>query len=181
MKFLLFSLAILSFTFCTAQHESHQPAASDTAKKSIPKEVHAQVGDAHLSIHYTSPAVRGRVIWGGLVPYEHVWVTGAHMATTWETDHSLKINEKPVPAGKYAIFTLPGKEKWTVIINKKWKQHLADEYDAKEDVVRIEVIPQSLQAHQERLTYSITKISDKEGTLSIAWEKLKITVPFQVK
>ncbi|MBS1490405.1 MAG: DUF2911 domain-containing protein [Bacteroidetes bacterium] len=181
MRFLLFSLAIFSITFCIAQHEQHHPAASDTAKKSIPKEVHAQVGNAHLSIHYTSPAVRGRVIWGGLVPYEHVWVTGAHMATAWETDHNLAINGKPVPAGKYAIFTIPDKEKWTVIINKKWKQHLADEYDAKEDVVRIEVIPQSLQAHQERLSYSITKNSDQEGTLSIVWEKLKITVPFQVK
>lgn len=169
-------------SICLGQHEhKNANASADTLKKSIPKEVHEQIGDAHLMIKYHSPAVRGRAIWGGLVQYGEVWVTGAHSATAWEFNKDLMLNGKVIPAGKYAIFTIPGKEKWIVIINKKWEQHLADDYDAKDDVARIEVVPQNLTSIQERLLYSITKISDKSGQLSISWEKIKVTVPFQVK
>ena len=134
-----------------------------------------------MMIKYHAPAVRGRMIWGGLVPYGEVWVTGAHSATSWEFDKDIVINDKTIPAGKYAIFTIPNKEKWTVIINKKWEQHLADKYDAKDDVVRMEVAPQVVTANQERLSYAITSESNKSGQLSIGWEKIKVTVPFQIK
>ncbi|MFX7732024.1 DUF2911 domain-containing protein, partial [Acinetobacter baumannii] len=72
---------------------------------------------------------------------DEVWVTGAHEATTFEIGKSFIVGGKEIPAGKYAIFTIPGKNEWTVIINKQWKQHLATEYDEKEDVVRIKVKP----------------------------------------
>ncbi|MBC8923868.1 DUF2911 domain-containing protein, partial [Escherichia coli] len=77
---------------------------------------------------YHSPGVRKRIIWGGLVPYDEVWVTGAHDATTVEMPKAFVVNGKTIPAGKYAIFTIPGKNAWTVIINKQWQQHLATEY-----------------------------------------------------
>src|SRR5258706_6758839 len=148
MKVLFVLVAVFLFVEVSAQHD-HQSTPSDTLKKSIPQAAHIEIGDAHLMIHYYAPAVRGRVIWGGLVPYGEVWVTGAHKATAWESTNGIEINKTVIPAGKYAIFTIPGKEKWTFIINKKWDQHLADEYDVKDDVLRMEVTPQTLSDIQE--------------------------------
>ncbi len=174
--FLLFFNVLAS-----AQHEhAPTPLPADTLKKSIPKEVHAQFGQAHHMLHYYAPAVRGRAIWGGLVPYDEVWVTGAHRATTWEFDKAMQINGKTIPAGKYAFFTIPGKKQWTLIINAKWDQHLADEYSQQEDVLRIEVKPQIVKKHQERLTYYLIPAKQNKASLVMRWEKMAITVPFVV-
>lgn len=177
---ILFVIFSIASTFAFAQHEQAK-APSDTTKKSIPKEVHVQIGEAHMMIHYHAPAVRGRVIWNGLVPYGEVWVTGAHSATMWEFNKDIVIDGKLIPQGKYAIFTIPGKNKWTFILNKNWNQHLADDYDAKDDVVRLEVTPVFREVVQERLKYAITPKSDAEGRLTITWEKVKIEIPFQIK
>ncbi|MHC2991549.1 hypothetical protein OB13_08120, partial [Pontibacter sp. HJ8] len=131
-----------------AQHTTHAPempveglviqaqAAPDTMKGSLKAEAHGQVGNAHILINYHSPAVRGRVIWGGLVAYNQVWVTGAHSATTLSTDTDITLGGKQLPAGKYALFTIPGQDEWTIIINRNWEQHLADDYSEDEDVLR---------------------------------------------
>lgn len=175
------ALATVLVGHASAQHDHPKATAADTTKKSIAKEVHAEIGDAHMMIFYSSPAVRDRVIWGGLVPYGEVWVTGAHKATTWEFTNNIEINKTIIPAGKYAVFTIPGKEKWTFILNKKWDQHLADEYDAKEDMVRVEVAPQVMALVQERLLYAITEEEDRKGSLVISWEKIRISIPFLVR
>lgn len=177
---IVFGLIALPLQAQTANH-NHTPAKADTLnKKSIPQEEHAQIGDTHITILYTAPAVRSRVIWGGLVTYGEVWVTGAHHATSIEVDRDFTINSKKIPAGKYAIFTIPGKEKWTFILNKNWKQHLADDYTETEDVLRIEVTPRALLSVQERLNYSIIELSETEAILSISWEKIKINVPLKL-
>ncbi len=93
-------------------HEHHQPEKapteqSDNSKKSIPQEAHGNVGDTHITIKYHSPAVRERVIWGGLVPYGEVWVTGAHSATNIEFSKAIQVEETTIPKGKYAFFTIP--------------------------------------------------------------------------
>jgi hypothetical protein len=166
-----------------AHHPQSTPpkVTSDTLKKSISKEEHEFIGQAHLTLLYHAPSVRGRTIWGGLVPFEEVWVTGAHSATSLECDRDFVINGKTIAAGKYALFTIPGKEKWQVIINKKWDQHLADEYDPAEDIVRMEVIPEILASHQERLKYTIVPRSEKRGSILIRWEKIRITVPIEIR
>ncbi|MCW5912739.1 MAG: DUF2911 domain-containing protein [Cyclobacteriaceae bacterium] len=162
-------------------NHNHAPVKADTLnKKSIPLEEHAQIGDTHITILYTAPAVRGRVIWGGLVPYDEVWVTGAHRATSFEIDRELTIDSKKIPAGKYAVFTIPGKEKWIFILNRRWDQHLTDEYNQAEDVLRLEVAPRILPSVQERLNYTITELSDKEAILSISWEKVKVNVSLKL-
>jgi hypothetical protein len=175
-------LLLFLFNICNivyAQHE-HKTQTADSTKKSIPAEVHAQIGNAHVMMHYYSPAVRNRTIWGGLVTYEEVWVTGAHRATNIETDHALVFGNAVLPPGKYAVFTIPGKKSWQFIINKKWDQHLADEYDAKEDVLRLTVKPKK-DKHFERLTYAIREVNAQKGILTMNWEKLKIEVPFFVR
>jgi hypothetical protein len=154
---------------------------TDTIKKSIPKEEHALIGTAHITIKYHAPAVRGRMIWGGLVPMGEVWVTGAHRATSFEINKNFTVADKEMTSGKYALFTIPGQEKWTIILNRNWDQHLTDEYDQKEDEIRLEVTPEQLQSVQERLKYTIVTEDETKGAVVIRWEKLKISMPFRIK
>jgi hypothetical protein len=101
----------------------------------------ATIGGTTVHIEYSSPGVKERIVWGGLVAYDKVWVTGAHKATSVHFSKGVEINGRKIPAGKYAFFTIPGKEKWIVILNTRFDQHLADEYNEKEDVLRLEVSP----------------------------------------
>lgn len=140
----------------------------------------AMVGDAHIHIDYSSPRVRNRIVYGGLVALDEVWVSGAHNATWLETNKPLRIAGNELPAGKYAFFTIPGEEQWTVIFNRNWDQHGKDEYKQSEDVFRFTVEPETLQEPKEELTYEVNKLSDSQGTISLAWEKKKISFPFEI-
>lgn len=191
MKYTCIFVAIASLTWIACQsqkentpheHNTEEPIAeaADTVKKSIPKEEHAQIGKTHFKIKYHAPGVRGRTIWGGLVPYNEVWVTGAHSATILEIDRDVTINGTSLPAGKYSFFTIPRQDKWTIIINKNWDQHLADEYDLNEDVVRVDVTPEILPVAQERLKYSVINAGNSEASIIVAWEKVKISLPVKL-
>ena len=167
-------------------HEHHQPEAatstvdqSDNSKKSIPQEAHGNVGDAHVSVYYHSPAVRSRVIWGGLVPFDEVWVAGAHSATSIEFSKAIEIEGTTIPKGKYAFFTIPGQERWTLILNKNWEQHLSDDYDQAEDIIRIEVTPETEMPLSERLTYTIEDKREGSGAIRMSWEELSVSLPFK--
>jgi hypothetical protein len=153
----------------------------DSLKGSLKAYVKGRIGTADFKITYHSPAVRGRIVWGGLVPFDKVWVTGAHMATTIESSVDFTIGDKSIVAGKYGFFTIPGKDKWVVIINTNWQQHLTDEYDSKEDIARIEVVPIELQQHQERLQYEFVNQSDTQTTIYLSWDKLQLQIPVTVK
>lgn len=191
MKKLIYTLALaLLIASCQNKksghdgHEHHQPEAAsatqpDNSKKSIPQEAHGNVGDAHISVYYHSPAVRDRVIWGGLVPYGEVWVTGAHSATSVEFSKAIEIEGTTISKGKYAFFTIPGQERWTLILNKNWEQHLADDYDQAEDVIRIEVTPETGMPLAERLTYTIEDKREGSGAIRMSWEKLSVSLPFK--
>lgn len=150
---------------------------SDTSKRSIKsREVAIFKGDS-VKITYYSPGVRNRVIWGSLVPYDKVWVTGAHDATSLEIPKPILVGNKEIPAGKYAIFTIPGNKEWTLIINRNWQQHLTSAYDQKEDMLRIKIKPKKVK-HLERLQYFIERVRDNKGRISVAWERLKVEFPF---
>lgn len=191
MKKLIYTLALaLLIASCQNKksghdgHEHHQPEAAsatqpDNSKKSIPQEAHGNVGDAHISVYYHSPAVRDRVIWGGLVPYGEVWVTGAHSATSVEFSKAIEIEGTTISKGKYAFFTIPKQERWTLILNKNWEQHLADDYDQAEDVIRIEVTPETGMPLAERLTYTIEDKREGSGAIRMSWEKLSFSLPFK--
>ncbi len=150
---------------------------SDTLKGSLKAKAMGTIGNVGVTISYYSPAVRGRVVWGGLVPYDNVWVTGAHRATNIEFNHDVVIGGVNIIAGKYGLFTIPGKEEWTIIINKNWDQHLADNYDQKDDVVRVKVKPETEETNQERLRYVIEPEGDNRGEIVIYWEKMEISLP----
>lgn len=180
---LIISISLLSLSVQGQKTEEicYNPnMVKDTSKKSIKSMAVALIDGDSTKIVYHSPGVRKRIIWGGLVPFDEVWVTGAHDASTLEINTSIIVGSKEIPKGKYAIFTIPGKNEWTIIINKQWKQHLASEYDEKEDVVRLKVKPKE-NAHTERLQYFIDYPGNGNGKISIAWEKLKIEFPFSIK
>jgi hypothetical protein len=157
------------------------PSASETGPKSIPSETSKSVGNTMLKINYTAPAVRGRAIWGALVPYDKVWVTGAHNATAMEVGKDFRMGGKTIPAGKYGLFTIPGREQWTIIVNKKWNQHQADQYTESEDVVRLKVKPQATAENVERLKYEINQKGDRTADITMSWEKLRIGFPIEIQ
>lgn len=165
------------------QHGEHEsPAANpDTIKGSPHRSAMANIGPVHVHVEYNSPGVRKRVIWGGLVPMGEVWVTGAHNATSVHFYEEVKIAGKVVPKGKYAFFTIPDTSAWTLILNRNWDQHLADEYDAKDDVLRLQVVPDTLTTLQERLLYNVVADNEKQGKLEMQWEKLKVSLPIELK
>lgn len=154
--------------------------APDTLKGSLQAVATGKIGNAEITISYYSPAVRGRTIWGGLVAYDNVWVTGAHKATNIKFDKDIKIGDTVVAAGTYAFFTIPGKEEWTIILNKNWNQHLADEYSQADDILRFNVVPEIDENQQERLRYVIERESDTVGEIVMYWEKIEIALPFEV-
>lgn len=168
-----------------SEHENH---VITSEKEEAPKKkvlsphtsAMAMIGDAHIHIDYSSPGVRGRIIFGGLVGYDDVWQTGAHKATWIETNKDLTIDGQLLPAGKYGIFTIPSKGEWTVILNKNWDQHGKDEYDEKDDVIRFKVTPSISENITEHLEYKVNKASETEGTISLAWEKVMISFPFKI-
>lgn len=180
LSFFLVFFMSMSAAFAQQEEVCYNPnGITDTTKKSIKSMAVGVVSGDTVKITYHSPGVRKRVIWGGLVPYGEVWVTGAHDATTVTFAHPVAINGITVPAGKYAFFTIPGKKEWTLILNKHWKQHLASEYDEKDDIVRVNVKPKK-NTHTERLQYFIEPVKDKSGKLVMAWEKIKVELPFTV-
>jgi predicted Rdx family selenoprotein len=152
---------------------------ADSSKKSVKWRAAAAWGKDSVAITWHAPAVRGRTIWGGLVPYGEVWVTGAHMATNMELPFAVTVGDVKLKKGKYALFTIPGKEQWTLVINRNWEQHLTDEYDAKDDVVRIRVTPQTSCGHAERLQWGFAPAGDKEAQLYVRWEQVQVSVPVQ--
>ena len=141
------------------------PASSTTQK----------LKKAEVTINYGSPSVKGREIWGKLVPYDQVWRTGANEATTFEVNKDVKVQGKVLKAGKYALFTIPGEKEWTIVFNKTAKQWGAYKYDQKEDALRVKAKPKKAAAFSEKMTFAISK----KGVVSLNWENLQ--VDFKVK
>jgi hypothetical protein len=169
------NMTVSSNNYCDSVNNGF--ITEDTLKGSPHRTVMATVNGTHVHIEYSAPGVKGRMVWGGLVAYDKVWVTGAHKATSVQFSKDVMINGKKIPAGQYAFFTIPGKEKWTAILNTRYDQHLADDYNEKEDVIRVEIKPEEHSLTQ-RLTYTVDKIDDKSGGIVVQWEKILIKLPF---
>ena len=136
-----------------------------------------EIGIGKVTVAYHRPAVKGRTIWGDLVPLGKVWRLGANDATTLELSHDAKINGVAVPAGKYALFAIPNENEWTLIVNKKHKQWGAYFYKPEEDLVRFTVKPEPAEM-QEWFDITLMPISDRALRADIRWEKLR--VPFTI-
>jgi len=162
-------------------HASDQVETNSSTKPLSPRKMAmANVGDAHIHIDYSSPGKRGRQIWNGLVAFDQVWVTGAHRATSIEFSQDVIINDEEMSKGKYAFFTIPGENQWTIILNENFDQHLADDYDSKLDIIRVKVLPEVISTSVESLTYEVIALDDFNGEVTMMWDQLKITLPFKI-
>ncbi len=149
-------------------------------RASAEKGVYQKVGYTKVEARWNSPSVKGRKIWGELVLYNELWRAGANAATTIEFSTAVSIDNKKVPAGKYALFVIPNPHhKWTMILNKDHEQWGAYNYDASKDVVRLDVVPRKRTNIAEDLTVSIEQHSFIHGSLTLSWEFLDLTIPFE--
>lgn len=163
-KIYLLFIALLTVTFVNAQDKPASPAAIAIGK----------INGANITINYSSPSVKGRKIWGELVPFNKVWRAGANEATTFETDKDLIIEGSKLPAGKYSFFVIPNEKECVIIFNKEAKQWGAYKYNEKEDQLRVTVKQQIADSSTERLVYTINT-----NNIVLSWEKWNI--PFSVK
>jgi len=144
--------------------------AQDKKPLSTAETATGKIGNATVTIAYSSPSVREREIWGALVPYGKVWRAGANAATTFQTDKSLTIEGKELPAGKYSVFVIPEKDNATVIFNKDLEQRGTENYSEGKDQLRVKVKTSSI-AKSEKLTYVI----NPKG-FALNWDKISIPV-----
>ncbi len=161
-KLFIFSVMALFATTLMAQEKkaAASPAATATGK----------IGAATVTINYAQPAVKGREIFGALVPFGEVWRTGANGATSFEVDKDVKIEGKVLKAGKYGFFTIPAKDgEWTIIFNSDSKQWGSYDYSAKKDALRVKVKSSKTDAVTERMTFDV-----KASEVVLSWEKTKV-------
>lgn len=140
---------------------------------------HATIDGAHIAINYGRPSKRGRVIFGGLVPWNEVWRTGADLATHLTTDHDLVVGGTRVPAGTYTLYTVPAPTAWQLIVNRQTGQFGVD-YDRSGDLARVPMESRTVEPFLERLTITVDSIGPAQGTIRVAWDNRVADVPFTV-
>lgn len=158
----------------------NQGLTEDTFVGSARREVSGTIGGSTVRVNYGSPGKRGRVLWNGLVSYDQIWVSGSHWATAVTFDQAVEVAGKEIPAGMYGFFTIPGRETWTLIVNERFDQHLADDYQEAEDVVRVTAVPVELEEVVERLTYEVVETGENQGEIRMAWDQIQVAMPFSV-
>lgn len=136
------------------------------------------IGLTDMTITYSRPGIKGRSVWGTLVPYGKVWRTGANEATTIAFTDDVEINGQKLPAGTYSLHTIPGPDQWTIIFNKVANQWGSFNYDEKQDALRVTAKPEKSPFH-EWLTFEVPELSSDTAKVEIAWGDL--AVPFTVK
>jgi len=136
------------------------------------------VGLTDVTIAYSRPGVKGRTIWGELVPYGEPWRSGANEATTVTFSEDVKVGGKLLPAATYSFFTIPSKDTWQVVFNKEKDLWGAYAYKPEQDVVRFDVVPLPSN-HTEWLEYSVENLKNNSADLVLKWEKVKIA--FQIE
>lgn len=169
-KTLLFLTIVSSSPLGLTAQELKMPQAS-TAQT-----ITQAFGLGSITINYSRPNTKGRKIFGGLEPYGSVWRTGANSATTITTTEAIQLEGKDLPAGTYGIFTIPGANEWTVIINKGAKQWGAYEYKAEEDLFRIAIKPIKLKDKIETFSIQVADVYPTKAKLQLMWENTAINI-----
>ena len=190
------------FVLCFAVSASAQVVTPRPSQKAS---VMQRIGATDVTITYSRPGVKGRKIWGDplpeqassvkgeatldnqntrpkeavIVPYGHVWRTGANDATTFVVNDDVLINGQKLAAGSYSLHTIPGKDEWTIVFNGTANQWGSFGYDAAKDLLRVKAKPMTVSENQEWLAFTFDPVSDDSAQVNIRWEK--ISVPFTVK
>ena len=146
---------------CAQENKDNRP--------SPPRKATGKAGAATVSIDYGSPAMKGRKVFGDLVPYGKVWRAGANEATVFEVDADVKIEGQSLPKGKYGFFTIPGESEWTLIFSKNANQWGSYRYKQEEDALRVKVKPSATSGAVENLTYTV-----ENGRVTLTWENTSV-------
>jgi hypothetical protein len=178
-------------------------AQVETPRPSQKASVMQRIGVTDITITYSRPGVKGRKIWGDplpeqtakgaatldnqnerpkgapIVPWGHMWRTGANEATQFVVTDDVLINGQKLPAGSYSLHTIPTKDEWTIIFNGAANQWGSFNYDPAKDTLRVKAKPQVLAENQEWLAFTIDPVGDDTAQVNLRWEK--VSVPFTVK
>lgn len=176
----LYRRAALAAAFAGAAALS--PANAQTLETPAPSpkaRVEQRVGITDFSVDYSSPGVKGRKIFGGLVPYDQMWRTGANAATKLAASRDFTFGTVAVPKGTYTLMTIPGASSWVVVLNKNLEVNTPQGYDTKDEVARITVAPQSAPA-RERLTFVFSNTTDASVSLDLEWDTVRVSIPIKV-
>ena len=164
-------LVFLATTAVFAQQQIRTPRPSPKAS------MMQAVGVTDITINYNRPGVKGRQIWGALVPYDKVWRTGANEATTIEFSDEVLINGQKLAKGLYSLHTIPGREEWTIIFNKVAEQWGSYSYDEANDALRVKARPEKAE-FREWMGFEIAEMTTDTAKVALRWENL--AVPFTV-
>lgn len=177
MKNLNYLFTLLLFVSFGLEAQIKIPDAS-------PKAIITQgVGLGEVTVKYSRPSAKGRQIFGNLVPYDKVWRTGANQITNITLSEDMKINNTPMDAGTYGLFTIPGRQSWKIILNRNSEQWGAYEYDPIMDALSFEVQPINLDQSENHMSISFDKFTPNSAYLVISWERtaVKFKIEHDVK
>ena len=167
-KSILFVLLLVGSMSSAFAQQIQMPQASPSAK------IAQQVGLSNVTVDYSRPSTKGRKIFGELVPFGEVWRTGANGATLLTFSTDVIISGKNVPAGQYALYAIPNKSEWTMILSKNTKLWGAIGYDESDDLLRFNVSPNKLSRKYETMEITFADMTDTGANLSIKWETTRV-------
>lgn len=172
-RVLLFGLLLSTTLLTEAQLKTPAPSPAQTLRQDF--------GLGNIEISYSRPGVRGRKIFGDVVPYGQVWRTGANNATTIAFTDEVIIGGKKLAPGKYGLLTIPGSKEWVVIISKQTNVTSPADYKADQDLVRVNAAAAKSKTATETFTIAVQDIKNTSCNLVISWDKRQITVPIQTE
>jgi len=143
------------------------------------QEIKQQLGFTEVQIKYSRPSARGRVVFGELVPFDELWRTGAHDATTIWISDSVKINGVNIPSDTFSLFTIPGKSEWTIILNKAPEMHGTSDYTEANDQLRFKVKVEKATRFYETFTIEINDFTKDGALVYLLWENTQVKFPIQ--
>lgn len=171
-KLIYFTVMLMAFAAVKTNAQARIPGASTT------QTIIQDFGLGKITITYSRPNVKGRKIFGGLQPYGEVWRTGANAATTITFTENVIVEGNKVPAGEYGLFTIPGADEWTIILNKTYKQWGAYTYKEADDLLRFKVKPMTISWPIETFTMQFSNAGTQSAELDMMWDKTLVPVHF---
>jgi hypothetical protein len=196
---------LLMLVTCGIEYAAAQTPAVRVPRPSQKASVMQTIGITDITINYHRPGVKGRLIWGDapaevtvkgeatlddqnarlkgapIVPFGHVWRSGANEATQFAVTDDVLINGQPLKAGTYSLHTIPGREEWTIIFNNDAGQWGSFSYDSKKDALRVKAKPQTTTESQEWLMYTFDSVGENSAQVNLRWEKVRVPFTVEVK
>ena len=168
----LIGVLLIPMNYIFAQNfETPRPSPNATVSQTV--------GVTHVSIDYSSPGVKGRKIWGELVPYNEVWRTGANEVTSITFDDPVRINGNELPAGTYGIHTIPGESEWKIIFSKDTEVDDGSQFDETKEILRIKTTPEEAP-FTERMNFTFSNTTSTYSEVNLTWETLKVSFDIEI-